>query len=263
MPDPTHPRPAPPSKRGEVVWWPTASSPHGIAERLRIELAVGLRAAISREEAADWAARVRAARAQWHADFGGEQFTLGRAFYAHLEEDRLNDYFAEARGANEEVERAVPGLQARMRQLIATITGERVTSRPDFCGPGVHIFPAHEKVARLGGVVHFDLEGLPRSFLTSGRRAITAVLMLESAELGGGLRLWSVRYDPHTVTDEARAASEAGVGNARVLRAAPGDVVFFDSFVLHQIEPFSGAKPRVSATVHAMQIATGAWETWF
>ena len=42
-----------------------------------------------------------------------------------------------------------------------------------------------------------------------------------------------------------------------------GDVVIFDSFVLHQIEPFSGDAPRLSATVHAMQVTAGAWETWF
>jgi hypothetical protein len=47
------------------------------------------------------------------------------------------------------------------------------------------------------------------------------------------------------------------------LRAQAGDAVLFDSFVLHQIEPFSGDAPRLSATVHAMQIAPGAWETWF
>lgn len=204
-----------------------------------------------------------AARSAWHADFGGEQFTLGRAFYTHLEQDRLSDYFAHARAANDEVESAVPGLQARMRELIAEITSDRVTSRPDFCGAGVHVFPAGEKVARLGGVVHFDLEGLPRSFLASGRRAITAVLMLESAELGGGLRVWDVRYDPRGETDEARIAAEADVRDARIIRSEPGDVVVFDSFVLHQIAPFSGARPRVSATVHAMQIAPGAWETWF
>jgi hypothetical protein len=246
-----------------VAWWPGAAPARGIAPRLRTALAVGWRGAVSRDEALRWAARVHAARSAWHADFGGEQFTLGRAFYTHLEEDRLEDYFANAAAADDEVERAVPGLQARMRELIAAVTGDRVTARPDFCGPGVHIFPPEEKVARLGGAVHFDLEGLPRSFFASGRRAITAVLMLESADLGGGLRLWNVRYDPREDTDEARVAAEADVADARVLSAAPGDVVFFDSFVLHQIEPFSGARPRVSATVHAMQIAPGAWETWF
>ena len=245
-----------------VAWWPLGVLPGKIADQLDGHLAIGWRGAARPDEAANWAARVLLARSQWHADFGGEQFTLGRAFYTHLEEQRLAEYFAGARAADAEVEAAMPGLQERMRAIVAAITGHRVTARPDFCGPGVHVFPAGEKVARAGGVVHFDLEGLPRSFLTSGGRAITVVLMLEDVE-GGGLRFWNVRYDPRAPTDEARVASRALAGDARVLRAGAGDVVIFDSYVLHQIEPFSGHRPRLSATVHAMRIGSGAWETWF
>jgi hypothetical protein len=250
------------SREGDARWWPLGSSPAGIALHLDEHRAIGWRGAIPRDEATAWAKGVLAARSLWHADFGGEQFTLGRAFYTHLEEDRLDDYFAGANAANGAVESAAPGLQARMRALVAQITGGRVTLRPDFCGPGVHIFPPREKVARAGGVVHFDLEGLPQSFLTSGRRAMTVVLTLHDVP-GGGLRVWPVRYDPSAPSDEARLASQAEVQDAEVLRAGPGDVIVFDSFVLHQIEPFTGDAPRLSATVHAMQVAKDVWETWF
>jgi hypothetical protein len=251
-----------PATKGEVAGWPLGVSPNKIADQLGTHLAIGWRGAARPDEAADWAARVLAARSHWHPDFGGEQFTLGRAFYTHLEEGRLAEYFARARAADAEVEAALPGLQDRMRAIVAAITGDRVTARPDFCGPGVHVFPAGEKVARAGGAVHFDLEGLPQAFLASGGRAITAVLALQGVS-GGGLRFWDVRYDPREPTDEARVASRALPSDARVLHVDAGDVVIFDSFVLHQIEPFSGHLPRLSATVHAMQIASGTWETWF
>ena len=251
-----------PSLHPNVTWLSPDPSGGAIVQQLGRYRAIGWQKAGSRDQAAEWSQGVLAARSLWHADFGGEQFTMGRAFYTHLEEDRLADYFREARGADAEVERAAPGLQARMREIVARITGGRVTSRPDFCGAGVHVFPADEKVARAGGVVHFDLEGLPKSFLGSGQRAITVVLALEEV-VGGGLRFWNTRYDPRAGTDEARLAARAEPRDAEVLRAAPGDVVVFDSFVLHQIEPFTGRSPRLSATLHAMQIATNAWETWF
>lgn len=251
-----------PSLDPNVTWLSPDAASGAIVEHLGRYRAIGWRGAVSRGDAARWSTGVLAARSRWHGDFGGEQFTLGRAFYTHLEEDRLADYFREARSADADVERAAPGLQARMREIVAQITGGRVTSRPDFCGAGVHIFPADEKVARAGGVVHFDLEGLPKSFLRSGQRAITVVLALEEA-FGGGLRFWNTRYDPAARTDEAQIAACAAPRDAEVLRAAPGDIVAFDSFVLHQIEPFTSDSPRLSATLHAMQLATNTWETWF
>ncbi|MET0595883.1 MAG: hypothetical protein ABW133_24500 [Polyangiaceae bacterium] len=250
------------SHHENVTWCSPDAPPGAMIGDLRRHRAIGWRGAVAREEAARWSAAIVAARSLWHADFGGEQFTLGRAFYTHLEEERLAEYFRDARAADAEVEGTAPGLQARMRAIVAQITGGRVTSRSDFCGAGVHIFPPGEKVARAGGVVHFDLEGLPKSFLASGRQAITVVLTLQDVA-GGGLRFWNARYDPAANTDEARVASRARARDAEVRRAARGDVIVFDSFVLHQIEPFDGDAPRLSATLHAMQIAKDTWETWF
>ena len=42
-----------------------------------------------------------------------------------------------------------------------------------------------------------------------------------------------------------------------------GSVVVFDSYRLHQIQPFDGARDRITATVHAAEIDPGRWETWF
>ncbi|HEY4120228.1 MAG TPA: hypothetical protein VGM56_20325 [Byssovorax sp.] len=204
-----------------------------------------------------WARAILAARDAWTADFDGAQFSLGRAFYTHLEERRLAAYFDRAPESDALVERVAPGLQAQMLGLIARFTGARVRPRRGFCGPGVHVFPAGGEVATRGGAVHFDTEGLPREHIARRRRALSVVAMLLPAERGGGLRLWPAVY----VGRDAPSAAERGP--PATVRYRVGDAVGFDSYRLHQIRPFTGHRPRVSATVHAAEVDDGLWETWF
>ncbi|MGK3982798.1 hypothetical protein WME99_07155 [Sorangium sp. So ce136] len=212
----------------------------------------------SEAERAALVAGVRAARAEWTADFGGEQFSLGRAFYTHLEQGRSKVYFADAAASDARVERHLPGLQRRMRELVAALTGGLTQPRRGFCGPGVHIFPAGEKVAREGGVVHFDTEGLSDYHLARRLRAITIVVMLELPDADGGLKLWDVLYDGRDDPgDEALSARSLVAGYS------PGGALVIDSYRLHQIQPFPGGRDRISATVHAAEIDSGRWETWF
>jgi hypothetical protein len=219
--------------------------------------AVVVRRAFPAPEALALAARVLAARDHWTPDFGGEQFALGRAFYTHLETGRTKEYFADAAASDCLVERVLPGLQERALALLARLTGGRVRRRPGFCGPGVHVFPAGGKVAREGGVVHFDLEGLTEHQTRRGDAAVTLVVMLQPAPWGGGLRLWDARHDgrPDTELDPGDHAWST-------VRSGPGDAVLIDSRRLHQIRPFRGAD-RISVTVHAVQVDRGVWEAWF
>ena len=117
---------------------------------------------LTREECDRWVRAVYAARADWTPCFEGVQFTLGRAYYTHLEEDRAGEYFATARASDALVERALPDLQARVRTILADVVAAPVAPRPGFCGPGVHIFPAGEWLSENGGDIHFDTEGLTR-----------------------------------------------------------------------------------------------------
>jgi hypothetical protein len=205
-----------------------------------------------------WTAGVLDARAFWNADFGGEQFSLGRAFYTHFEEERSAEYFADPEGSDALVERHAPGLQDAMRELVARATGVRVVPRRGWCGPGVHVFPPGGPVAARGGVVHFDTEGLPALHAGRRRPAITVVAMLAPPAGGGGLVVWDVRYDgrDHPTAKERRAPRAT-------IRSQIGDVVLIDSYRLHQIEGFEGGTPRVSATVHAAAPDAERWETWF
>ncbi len=221
------------------------------------ELAVHVRGAIDGARAAAWAEGVRNARAEWVTDFGGAQFSLGRAWYTHLEQDRAADYFANVSASDASVERACPGLQDAMRALVARVVGAPIAQRAGWCGPGVHIFPAGAHVSQNGGDVHFDNEGLTPAHVSDRAPALTLVLMLEPPKSGGGLRVWDVRYAGSDFYEDGdlerpHITCEYGVG----------DLVVIDSYRLHQIQPFQGAVDRISATCHAA-FAGGQWETWF
>ena len=217
-----------------------------------------VRGALEGKQARALARRVLAARKHWTLDFGGEQFALGRAFYTHLETGRSKEYFQGAAASDALVESVIPGAAVRTAALLAQLLGGEVRPRPGFCGPGVHVFPAGGKVAREGGVVHFDLEGLTEHQKARGHRAVTLVWMLQPAAWGGGLRLWDALYD-----GRPDSAIETDDHDFVTVRSEAGDAVLIDSRRLHQIRPFRGSRDRISITLHAVEVDRGVWETWF
>jgi hypothetical protein len=231
----------------------------GAWPRLASSLAVRIPGAVSAAQCSRWASGVLGARDEWTADFGGEQFCLGRAFYTHLETDRADEYFEDALESDARVERHAPGMQEALRRLVAEAVGGRIVQRDGWCGAGVHVFPAGSPVATGGGIVHFDTEGLADEHIARRAPAMSAVLMIQPPSGGGGLRLWPLLYEG--LDHPGDAALEAG-GDVTVEYQA-GDLVIFDSYRCHQIQPFEGALDRLSATLHAAEIDRGLWETWF
>ena len=111
-------------------------------------------------------------------------------------------------------------------------------------------------VAERGGSVHFDLEGL-RDDAERAAPALSLVMVLQTAEAGGGLRVWPTRYhgSSHANAAERRA-------QYTYLAYEPGDLVVFESQRLHQIEPFSGDRARITVTAHALW-KDERWQVWF
>lgn len=218
---------------------------------------VSIPGAMPPSEATAFAARVLAARDAWTPAFGEEQWSLGRAFYTHLEEGLDGDYFRLAAASDAEVERRAPGLQRAVLALASRALGAPVHRRPGFCGPGVHVFLDGDPVAARGGVVHFDTEGLTPAQLSARTPAATLVLMLRPADEDGGTTVWSVGYEgrDHPTPGELAAP-------ATTLRYGCGDAALIDAYRLHQIRPFAGG-PRISATAHLARRPDGAWECWF
>jgi hypothetical protein len=210
-------------------------TPEGAAAGLAARGVAVVRGALETATCARWTSAVLAARAEWTEDFGGEQFSLGRAFYTHLETERAGRYFDDATASDARVNRHAPGLQAAMRALLAAATGGRVVGRPGWCGAGVHVFPAGGVLADRGGVVHFDHEGLAEQHMARRGRALSLVAMLQPPEQGGGLRVWPELYEGHEEVDDV------------VLRRG-GD---------------EGPLDRISATLHGAEIDRDLWESWF
>jgi hypothetical protein len=213
--------------------------------------------AIGEDERKRLVSGVIAGKADWTSNFDGIQFTLGRAWYTHLETDLTDAYFANAARSDEIVERHCPGFQARMISLAANVLGARVERRDGYCGPGVHVFPAGGYCADRGGDVHFDTEGLTRSQLKARVRAVTFVLMLQPARVGGGLSVWDVTYEG---SDEVTDAMLSRPHTSIDYEAA--ELVMIDSYRLHQIQPFKGEIDRISATCHAVDMGD-RWDVWF
>lgn len=205
-----------------------------------------------------WSRAVRRARADWTADFGGEQYSLGRAFYTHYETGLARVYFREAAASNALVDRHLPGMQAWVTALFARMTGAVARPRLGFCAPGVHVFPAGGQVARHGGVVHYDVEGLSPLCLSRRHPALSLIVMLEPVEWGGGLWLWRARYRG----TEAASDTEIAAPHAAV-RYGAGDALLMSSYRLHQIRPFRGRRDRISITLHAQKVDDGVFEVWF
>ncbi len=229
-----------------------------LLDRLATSAGVVVTGALPESTRRGWLAGVEAARSEWVSDFGGEQFAVGRAFYTHLETDRSALYFGDAGRSDARVERALPGMQALVREVFGRLVGGLVRPRLGFCGPGVHVFPAGGKVAREGGAVHFDVEGLTPHQLTRGNRATTLVWMLEPATWGGGLELWNTTYAGSEFPSKRQLASPR-----RTLPYAAGDLLFMESARLHRIRPFRGDRDRISITAHAVEVDRDVWECWF
>lgn len=241
--------------RGED--WLARGRPALIGE-LGGSLAVVVRGALGEGDRQRWIEGVYRARGEWVSDFEGEQFAVGRAFYTHLETDRSGEYFGDAAASDARVERALPGMQALVRETFARLVGGAVRPRLGFCGPGVHVFPAGGKVARKGGVVHFDVEGLTPHQLARRRRATTVVWMLQPGEWGGGLRVWNAAHHGDEFPSERQLSAAR-----RTIRYGAGDLVLMESARLHQIRPFRGDRDRISITAHAVEVDSGVWEIWF
>ena len=242
------------------MWAPRhVDIPDGAAALLRDPAcaAVVLPRWIPADTCAAWSAAVLAAEPDWTSAFEGEQFSLGRAFYTHLEEDESEDYFADPAASDARVERWLPGMQARLVALVGQLVGGRAIPRRGWCGPGVHVFPDAAPVATRGGVHHFDTEGLPAKHLAARLPAVTVVAMFQPPAIGGGLAVWDVTY-----AGEDHPSAEELARRRHVLTYGPGDVVLVDSYRLHQIQPFVRG-PRISATVHAAALDHATWECWF
>lgn len=237
--------------------WSSAERP-ALRGHLEDGCAVALRSAWSASDAAAMAGAVLSARERWTSDFGGEQFSLGSAFYTHLETGRAAEYFARCAASDALVESVLPGAQSATPGALRAARRGPGESPTRLRKPGVHVFPAGSKVARRGGVPHWDVEGLAPEHLSRQRDALSLVVMLQPPSKGGALRLWDACWDGHNKPSSAALRSPR-----RDVLSGAGDAVLLSSYRLHQIRSFRGRLDRISITAHGVEVDPGIWEFWF
>lgn len=237
--------------------WRANGAP-ALLEHLRTAAGVAICNAVDETLCHNWVERILEARKDWIADFGGEQFSLGRAFYTHYETGRSDVYFREAARSNALVETVLPGMQGMIRDLLARMVGGIARLRRGFCGPGVHVFPLGENVAKKGGVIHYDMEGLSPLHVQRRAPAMSLVVMLQPPAWGGGLRLWNSTWHGADEPDDEEIAGPHMTHRYRI-----GEALLMESHRLHQIRPFRGSLDRISITIHAVEVDRGVWDTWF
>lgn len=221
--------------------------------------------AITAKQAADWTRRVEAAKDLWSNPFL-DLVTLGEAWYMHFEAESSAQYFDLARKYHDRINTILPSCQHLMNDLMArAVRTQHVHTRPFWFGAGAHIFERQSYTFKNGGAIHFDTEGLREEQIRAKVPAVSCVLMLQSSEQGGALRLWDHRYTTkgreETFDDLVfKKAPDAAYADVEY---EAGDFVIFDSYRLHCIQKSKGKRSRISLTTHAVRTSSNSWESWF
>lgn len=200
----------------------------------------------------------------WHPNYGGEQYSLGRVWYTHVDEGIKDEYVRGAEESNRIIESHFPGLYERIRTFCAIIQqGEPVALRKGWAGPGFVIFPANGRCAEIGGDIHYDWEGLTDGQLDDPKaEAYSFISMLQKPHTGGGLRIWNMFYDRVRKREELVPKASPPAAESLVIDYEIGGLLVIDSFRLHQIQPFGGEIDRICLTFHTARYQDG-WYVWF
>lgn len=219
--------------------------------------ALHIHSVLPKEICGDIVAKVYKHKEQWNSDFEGLQFSFGQAYYPHLEAGTTEEYFEKVPTSDELFNQVLPGLQEMAMKFLSSIVGGYVQQREGWSGPGIHIFPANGYAANNAGEVHFDLDGLTDEDRIALSPAVTMILMLQTPTSGGGLKVWNTKY-------AGRNADELSLDTipSTIVEYGVGDLVFINSYTLHQIQPFQSESDRISLTIHSIYNGE-CWDCWF
>ncbi len=239
------------------------SNPRKLENFLENSLAVCFEHFFSQKEVADILARFYKARHLWTSGFDGEQFALGEVWYHYRDTDGLfEDYTAKAADSIKTFNTILPTLYPKivtfLRQVLAPAP---VDFRDGYAGPGIVIFPPDEYVAKNGGPLHYDWEGLlPEEYKNNQTEAYSFVSMLSKPQTGGNLRIVDTMYDPSR-DDNMGDLIITGMKECEV-DYLPGEMWMFRSMMAHGIQSFTGEKDRVCLTFHLLK-RDEKWLLWF
>jgi hypothetical protein len=203
-------------------------------------------------------------RAVWSSHYNDEQFSIGEVWYVHHDVGTVQDYANLAEQSIRRVEGIFPGLYARLLGLCRYLCGgEPVRIRKGWAGPGIVIFPSAQRTSNIGGIVHFDWDGLSEQELACETTfAFSLISMWQKPVAGGDLRVWPVYFDPQR-SDICKAYELTPPAETPfIVQYEPGAMVVIPSLKMHQISPFEGGRDRICLTFHIAR-RHGSWDVWF
>jgi hypothetical protein len=230
-----------------------SSSPEQVRDVLRSHLVASIPGFMGPDECQELAATVSATL----DDTGRGQdivAALGGAWFQYFDGDP-QEYFARAEEDRLRIQALGPDLYPRVLDVCARIVGAPVRLRPGWSGPGFVLFRTAQ-VHGSPGDVHFDWDGLMSSTSCPvGVPSYSMVCMLQRPEGGGSLAVWNAAFAPDP-------GDHAHVPLDQVLvDYVLGDLIVFDAYQLHQIQPLWGMTDRIALTLH-VGLADEGWEAW-
>jgi hypothetical protein len=238
-----------------------------VEETLKSELSYKFNGFFSDQQVEKIVDAFYAAQNDWVSGFGGQQYSLGEAWYHYVETGTGGnpaEYLDRAVPSRDIVERHITGLHDYVLSFLSKLHPDReVKIRDHWAGPGIVTFLANNYVAKRGGGIHFDTDGLTQEELKNPDfRLRSYVSTLQKPKTGGDLRLWDYRYDDNVGEDVLEDPKNySDVVRSRIIYEQ-GDLCMFDGLKAHKIEAFEGDKDRVCLTFHTAE-RENKLEVWF
>jgi hypothetical protein len=230
-------------------------------------LAVICKDVFSSAEISAIASQIYALKESWIPAYGGEQFSVGRIWYAHVDDDKKSQYFQAAGESVRFIEMQFPSLYAKLIGIVSQLLNtDRVRLKEGWAGPGFVILPSGGPASLSGGGAHVDWEGLTKEQLADiNLEAYSFIALMQKPVNGGGLQVWDRHLDqtaPESWLHAQLEGVDLGDVETALIDYQLGDLVAINSLSLHKICPFGGDRDRVSLTFHAARDHDG-WYLWF
>lgn len=226
----------------------------------------------SADKCAHWSRVIKEQQINWRACPGVPNlFFFGNNWFSTTSGSTPEIYFSQAQEAQQLVDSQLPDFKETFIESHKFLTGPDPTiqypARPrsqnlnqSWCEVGIDILTSSDRDCR-----HWDHAGLspyPSSLNDSKTFAYTAILSIETPEMGAGLEIWneiaSPGQDLSKLSDETR----------QILKYQAGTLTLIDAFLPHGAESglHSPQKPyRIVGIIHYLFLTKPYphWEYWY
>jgi len=227
-------------------------------------IALQIKNYFSKEECYNFVKKIYDNKQFWNSDYGGEQYSVGQNFYAMCNANKEAEYFENSKQVSNHLNKEYRDLMNKVTDVFSHFSvSEPFTIKPDWCNPGVVVFPKNEYVALNSGPIHIDAEGLRNGeLLDFNSKTLSFIGMLQKPEKNGNLRIWDIKFTPDSNEDDLIQIAKDNYYNSFEIVYEEGDLVIINSLNLHQILSFEGSKDRIT-TLFFSSFLNGKWNIWF